>query len=111
MGDKESHDLNSVLRILKKKGFYEILLFIKKKECVGYNQILRHVETQKIASRAAMNTAVTRFEDLGLLDKAVSSDNRPIRTYYTVNERGLSIIRHLQEIEKIMLKGHKSAGD
>ena len=94
------YGIAKILRILATKGTLETLLYISKNENVGYNSILRHVTSNKIVtSRASVNSTITKLTDLGLLERTIIQD-RPIRTGYTISQKGDLVIKHLDGIEQ-----------
>ncbi len=100
MENTKKHDLSKILRILAKKGVYEIFMHVKSHEGERYNTILSYALSQKLVkSRASMNTAITELSDLGLLSRKVIQ-SRPVRTCYSVNNTGHKVMKYLTEIEE-----------
>lgn len=90
----------TLLRKISKKGFYEVLLYVKEKGEIHYADVLDHAIKAKIVeSRATVTVILNGLTDLGLLERKVSQ-KRPIRTTYKLGDRGLQVLHYLQEIEK-----------
>jgi len=91
----------ALLRKMSKKGFYETLKFICEKESVHYAEILRYdLENDIVQSRATVTIIVRNLSKMGLIQRAVI-DSRPVRTIYKPSPKGLKLLRHLEEIEKL----------
>ncbi len=89
------------MRKLSKKGFYEILLFIVEKGEAHYSEVLSYVMTNRIvASDTTVTAALNYFTESGLLKRRISQE-RPIRTTYSVSEKGKQLARHLLELERL----------
>lgn len=89
---------------MAKKGFYEILNYIAEKKTVHYNEVLRHAIDKKIVdSRASITIILNGLTNLGLLERKVT-DERPIRTNYSVSKNGHQIIKNLKELEQLFSK-------
>jgi len=89
---------------MAKKGFYEILNYIAEKKTVHYNEVLRHAMDKKIVdSRASITIILNGLTNLGLLERKVT-DERPIRTNYSVSKNGHQIIKNLKELEQLFSK-------
>jgi len=90
-----------LLRKMSKKGFYETLKFVCEKGSVHYAEILKHdLENRVVQSRATVTLIVRGLSKMGLIKRTVI-DSRPIRTVYQPTERGLKLLRHLQEMEQL----------
>lgn len=100
---KPSEDvIADVLRMLARKGTYDVFLKIRDTGLMHYNDVLQYaMETRIIKSRASATTILNDLTDYGLLDRVVVQ-TRPTRTQYKVNEIGLRMLKHLEEIEKIV---------
>lgn len=98
----QEYDLTRILRILAKKGVYEIFLYIRDHDGQRYNRIQSYaLEKRLTESRASINTAITELTDLGLLKREIIQD-RPVQTCYSISHTGHKIIKHLKEIEDII---------
>lgn len=98
----QKYDLAQILRILAKKGVYEIFLYIKDHNGQRYNRIQSYaLEKKLVESRASINTAITELTDLGLLKREIIQD-RPVRTCYSISHTGFKMIKHLKEMEDII---------
>jgi len=101
MVQDEHNVLRYLLRMMSKKGFYETLEFIRDRESVHYAEVLRYdLENHIIKSRATMTLIVRTLSKMNLIQRTVL-DSRPIRTVYKPTEKGLKLLRHLQEIESL----------
>jgi len=90
-----------LLRKMSKKGFYETLEFVCEKESVHYAEILKHdLENRIVQSRATVTLIVRGLSKMNLIKRTVM-DSRPIRTLYQPTEKGLKLLRHLQDVEEL----------
>lgn len=90
-----------LLRMISKKGFYDVLVFVEEKGTVGYSDILKHCLNEKIVeSRGTVPKIVNGLSDLGLMESTVSV-KRPVRTIYTITQNGKDILTSLRKIETI----------
>jgi DNA-binding PadR family transcriptional regulator len=93
--------LLAVLRKMSKKGFYETLRFVCEEKSVHYAEILKYdLENHIVKSRATVTLIVRSLSKMNLIERTVM-DSRPIRTIYQPTDKGLKLLRHLQEIEKL----------
>lgn len=84
---------------MSKKGFLEVLEYVRDNEGVHYNEVLRHAFDKKIVdSRASVTIILNGLTDLGLLERAVTN-TRPIRTTYKISRKGGLVINKLKELE------------
>lgn len=85
--------------MMSKKGFYDILMYVKDNEGIHYNEVLKYAFDRKIVeSRASITIILNGLTDLGLLERSVTP-SRPIRTTYKISKKGSHIINKLKEIE------------
>lgn len=90
--------------MLARKGTYDVFMQIKERNEMHYNEVLHYaLEKQIIKSRASITTILNDLTYYGLLDRIVVQP-RPTRVKYAVNDTGLQILKHLEEIEKIFKK-------
>jgi len=88
---------------MSKKGFQEILFHIDKVGSMHYNEVLRYAfEQHLIESRASVTTMLNSLTGMGLLDRTVMTNTKPIRTTYKLSKKGRNILHHLREIETEM---------
>lgn len=88
-----------LLRIISKKGFYDVLVFVEEKGTVGYSDILKYCLNSKIVeSRGTVPKIVNGLSDLGLIERIVSA-KRPVRTSYVITPKGRSMLESLRKIE------------
>lgn len=88
--------------MLARKGTYAVFLKIRDTGLMHYNDVLQYaIDARIIKSRASATTILNDLTDYGLIDRVVVQ-TRPIRTQYKVNETGLNVLKHLEEIEKIV---------
>lgn len=89
------------LRLLARKGAYEVLLHIRDSGGVHYNGALNYaMERRLIGSRSSITTILNGLTDCGLVDRRVIRE-RPARVKYSVNEDGLRVIRCLEHLDGI----------
>lgn len=101
---EQRRDFLTFLKRMSKKGFLEVLEFVRDNEGVHYNDVLRHAFDKKIVdSRASVTIILNGLTDLGLLERSVTN-TRPIRTTYKVSKKGHSIIKGLKELEIVLAK-------
>lgn len=85
--------------MMSKKGFYDILKYVKENEGIHYNEVLKYAFDKKIVeSRASITIILNGLTDLGLLERNVAT-SRPIRTTYKISKKGVHVINKLREIE------------
>ncbi len=100
----ERRDFLTFMKRMSKKGFVEVLEFVRDNEGVHYNDVLRHTFDKKIVdSRASVTIILNGLTDLGLLERNVTN-TRPIRTTYNVSKKGQSVIRSLRDLETVLTK-------
>lgn len=104
MNSKHERDLNQTLRMLAKKGTYDVFLCIKDRDIMHYNDVLKYtLDNNLIKSRASVTTILNDLTDHGFLDRKVVQ-TRPTRTQYRISKTGLAMLKHLEEIEKVIKK-------
>ncbi len=90
-----------MLRILAKKGVYDILLYIQNYNGLHYNDVLNYaMHNHLFKSRATVTTILNDLTAYHLLDK--ENTTKPNRTCYKVNEKGHKMIKCLEKIKKII---------
>lgn len=101
MTNKNS-ELRIFLRLLSKKGFFDILSHINDKKHLQYNEILDYAISRRVVdSNASVTIILNGLSSLGLLERTVITD-RPVRTSYSVTKTGKKTLKLLHEIENIM---------
>ena len=66
-----------------------------------YAEILKYnLENRIVQSRATVTLIVRGLSKIGLIKRTVM-DSRPIRTLYQPTEKGLKLLRHLSDMEKL----------
>lgn len=104
MNEQRRHDITAALRMFARKGTYSVFLYIRNHDYVYYNDMMRHaLEAHLINTRSSITTILNDLVHYELLDKTVLHTSPP-RTQYSVNEKGRKIIKHLEEIEKIVVE-------
>ena len=90
-----------ILRKLSKKGYYEILLFVKDRREAHYSEVLGYVTKNKLArSDATVTQALNALTTLGLFRRRISQE-RPIRTTYELTKEGEEFVRHLTDLQRL----------
>jgi len=93
--------LRVLLRKMAKTGFVETLEFVCKKGSVHYAEILNYnLENKIVQSRATVTIIIRNMSKMGLIKRTVM-DSRPVRTIYEPTEKGLKLMRHLQDIQRL----------
>ena len=83
-----------------KKGFPEALAYIDERGPMYYMDILDFALKEKLVkSRASIPALVNGLFALGLVDRQELTNQRPIRTRYTINRRGKAVLSYLRQIE------------
>ena len=101
MYKRKYENLVIMLRMLAKKGVYDILLYIKNHDRLHYNDILNYaIDNHIIKSRSSITVILNFFTDHDLLDKDI--ETRPIRTCYSINEKGRKMLECVNDIKKII---------
>lgn len=92
--------LRDFLNKLSKKGFVHVLFYIEEKGSLHYNEIQRYlVDEEKVVERASVTIIVNGLTAMGLLDRKVEIDTKPVRTTYSLSRKGQALLRHLKEIQ------------
>ena len=90
--------------MLAKKGTYDVFLQIKDRGFMHYNDVLKYaLDARIIKSRASVTIILNDLTDHGLLERTIVH-TRPTRTRYSVNEMGSKMLKHLEEIDKMINK-------
>jgi DNA-binding MarR family transcriptional regulator len=99
---KDKHnDFPVMLRKMSKKGFYETLKLICERGSIHYAEILKYdLDNDIVQSRATVTLIVRSLSKMSLVKRSIV-DSRPIRTVYQPTDKGLKLMRHLQEIERL----------
>jgi DNA-binding HxlR family transcriptional regulator len=101
MEKNKRSDFAEALRKMSKKGFYETLEFVCERRSVHYGEILKYdLENRVVQSRATVTLIVRGLSNLKLIKRTIM-DTRPIRTVYQPTEKGLKLLKHLKEIERL----------
>lgn len=88
------------LRMMSKKGFYDILKHIKKHKSAHYNDVLNYaIDNSVVSSKASITIILNGLTNLGLLERTVT-DERPIRTSYSLSKDGEKILYKLNDLQK-----------
>ena len=86
--------------MLSKKGFYDVLKFIKKQKSVYYNDVVNFATQEKIvSSQASVTIILNGLTNLELVKREVT-DERPVRTLYSLTKNGEKILIKLLELQK-----------
>ena len=100
----QKRDIVLVLRMLAKKGTYDVFRCIKDHGFMHYNDVLKYtLEKQLIKSRSSVTTILNDLTDYGLLDRTVVQ-TRPTRTQYRISKMGLEMLKYLETIENMIKK-------
>lgn len=76
-----------------------ILLYLEEKGQARYSELLGKV----LNSRSTLATSLRDLQNMGLVKRIVKG-TRPIQTYYTLTDRGQTVLDHLMEIKKLTTK-------
>jgi DNA-binding HxlR family transcriptional regulator len=99
MSDSHTQNFLIFLRMMSKKGFYNILNYVDGQGNVQYNHVLKYAMVKKIVeSEASVTIILNGLTNLGLLDRSVIN-SRPVRTNYSVSKNGYNIIKNFKELE------------
>ncbi|MBI3841788.1 MAG: hypothetical protein HY295_01370 [Thaumarchaeota archaeon] len=99
LSSKQRHDFLILLRMMSKKGFYDILNYIHENHALHYNEVLRYALEKKIIdSRASVTIILNGLTNLGLLERIVTN-SRPIRTNYKLSKKGQLVLNELKDLE------------
>lgn len=86
------------LRLMSKKGFYQILKMIESNTNMGYNEILKNAKKNKwVSGDASITIILNALTKLEFLDRRVSQ--KPIRTFYNLTKEGKRILKILESLE------------
>lgn len=88
----------SELRLLFKKGRINLLLYLHKKKSARHSEIINQ---RFVQSRSSVSVMLTELEKNNLIKRVVIS-TKPPQTYYELTEHGENIVRHIQEIKRIL---------
>lgn len=100
MIDKKQENFLIFLRLLSKKGFYEILKYVQGEKNVHYNQVKKYaIESGVVDSNASITIILNGLTHTGLLKRTVL-DKKPVRTVYSLSPSGTEILKKLKDLEK-----------
>lgn len=74
-----------------------ILTYVNAKGQVRYSELLNKV----VNSRSTLAKALRDLQEAGLVNRTVKG-TRPIKTYYTLTDKGTQVTKRLEEIKKII---------
>jgi len=101
MNRDKRKDITDLLRKMSKKGFIETLEFVCKQRSVHYAEILDHdLNNGIVKSRATITLIVRNLCKMNVIKRTVM-DTRPVRTVYQPTEKGLKLLRLLQEMQQL----------
>jgi len=101
MNRDKRKDITDLLRKMSKKGFFETLEFVCEQGSVHYAEILKYdLNNGVVKSRATVTLIARSLSKMNLIKRTVM-DSRPIRTIYQPTEKGLKLLRHLQEMQQL----------
>ena len=93
-----SSEFQIFLRLMSKKGFYDILKIINKQP-LYYNEVLDVAISKKIvSSKASITIILNGLTNLQLLDRSIS-EQRPIRTTYSITKLGKQVLKNFSSLE------------
>lgn len=96
----ESVRLIEFMRNMSKKGFYDIFEYVLDHNGLHYNEIQRYAwENRIVHSRASITTMLNWMVSFGLLEKHIVPDLRPIRTIYTVSQKGQDVLNKIKSLD------------
>lgn len=96
---KTNLDFLIFLRLMSKKGFYQILNMIESKKKMGYGEVLKEAKKNKIVkSEASITIVLNALTSLELLQRQINQ--KPIRTFYSLTADGKQILKILKTLEK-----------
>lgn len=99
--NKSKHSFSTFLRMLSKKGFYDILIKVKENPGMHYNEILRHsLEKEIVGGRTTVTTGLNTLTDMELLERKISQKG-PVRTTYIITKKGGKILKCLRELNML----------
>ena len=97
----KNQDFLLFLRMMSKKGFYDMLNHISGKGSVHYNALLKFALEKKIIDSAASVTIILNgLTNLGLLERTVTN-TRPLRTTYKVSKNGQKVLKNFGNLETL----------
>ncbi len=76
----------------------KILEYLNEREHVRYTELLENT----IRSRSTLAKTLRDLQEKKLIQRNVKG-TRPIQTYYSLTEKGKALLKHLEEIRKIVL--------
>lgn len=98
--EKKQENFLIFLRILSKKGFYEILKYVEQKKSLQYNQVQKYaIENKIVDSNASITIILNGLTNIGLLERTVKNE-RPVRTTYSLTKTGSDVLKKLRELER-----------
>jgi len=99
--ERKHETLRDLLRKLSKKGYYETFEYICKKGTAHYSEILKYdLGNAIVKSRATVTLIVRNLSKMNLVKRTIM-DSRPIRTVYQPTEKGMKLLRLLQEMQQL----------
>lgn len=96
---KTNSDFLIFLRLMSKKGFYQILNMIESNGKMGYGEVLKESKKNRVVkSDASITIVLNALTGLELLQRQVNQ--KPIRTFYSLTKDGKEILKILKTLER-----------
>lgn len=97
----DNDDFLIFLRMMSKRGFYEVLMFINDTGSVQYNQVQKYAISSKIvSSQASITIILNGLTNLGLLTRTVV-DGKPPGTKYNITKQGKQTIAKFHSLQDL----------
>lgn len=75
----------------------KILEYLNERQQTRYSELLENV----VRSRSTLAKALRDLQEKKLIQRNVRG-TRPIQTYYSMTDKGKALLRHIEEIRKIV---------
>ncbi len=97
----DDEDFLIFLRMMSKRGFYELLKFVNEKGPVQYNQVQKYALSSKIvSSQASITIILNGLTNLELLERSIV-DGKPPGTKYGISKVGKQVLIKFDSLKEI----------
>jgi len=97
----KNEDFLIFLRMMSKRGFYEVLKFVNEKGPVQYNQVQKYAISSKIvSSQASITIILNGLTNLGLLERSII-DGKPPGTEYKTIKTGRQVLTKFRSLQEV----------
>ena len=97
----DDEDFLIFLRMMSKRGFYEVLKFVHEEGSVQYNQVQKYaISSRIVSSQASITIILNGLTNLELLERSVV-DGKPPGTKYSLSKTGKQVLTKFRSLQDI----------